>query len=332
MHKQTINNVRLGLFVLIATAFLIAALYLIGNNRNLFDQTFRVKATFFKVSGLMKGNNVRFSGIDVGTVKSVQIASDSSVEVTMIIESDARKFIRKTALASIGTDGLMGNKLVEIDNTNEAADAVEDGDVINTIRPIETDQMMRTLARTNNDLSDITLELKQITRKVNNSHALWSILGDTIMAENVKQSIEAIKSSTRNVSAFTKNLNSLMQDAGKGKGMINYLVYDTVAPIKLGKAIAQIDQASDKASDVASELKSLTDRVKHGEGTAGLLLTDSVFAKDLNESMKSIRAGSAKLDENMEALKHNFLLKGYFRKQEKKAKEEQAKKEKELKN
>ena len=101
MHKKTINNVRLGLFVLIGTIFLIAALYLIGNNRNIFDQTFTVRATFYKVNGLMKGNNVRFSGIDVGTVKSVRIASDTSVEVSMIIESDAKRFIRKNAIASV---------------------------------------------------------------------------------------------------------------------------------------------------------------------------------------------------------------------------------------
>src|SRR5580765_1929769 len=153
MHKKTINNVRLGIFVLIGTAFLIAGLYMIGNNRNMFDHTFTVKATFFKVNGLMKGNNVRFSGIDVGTVKSILIDSDTSVEVTMIIENDARKFIRKNAKAAIGTDGLMGNKLVEIDNTDHPAESVEDGDVIATVRPIETDQMMRTLDRTNNDLS-----------------------------------------------------------------------------------------------------------------------------------------------------------------------------------
>ncbi len=334
MQKRTLNNVRLGFFVLVATTFLIAALYLIGNNRNLFDQTFTVRATFYKVNGLMKGNNVRFSGIDVGTVKSVRIASDTTVEVTMIIQSDARKFIRKNAVASIGTDGLMGNKLVEIDNTKELAEPVEDGGVITTVRPLETDQMLRTLEKTNNDLAEISQELKQIAKKVNNSDALWNILGDSAMADNVRQSIESIKSATRNASAFTRELNTLMLDMKKGKGTINYLVYDTVAPKKLGQALRQIDEASDNASIVASDLKKITERIKQGEGAAGALMTDSLFAKDLNETMRNVKEGSAKLNENMEAMKHNFLFRGYFKKQEKAEKKalEEAEKKKQLKN
>ena len=176
MHKYTVNNIRLGLFVLIGIVFLIVALYMIGNNRNLFDQTFTITATFSKVNGLMKGNNVRFSGIDVGTVKSIRISSDTSVEVMMIIQADARRFIKKNARAAVGTDGLMGNKLVEIDNAMAASAPVEGGDVIASVVPLETDQMMRTLGRTNNDLAQITAEVKEITRKVNNSRALWSIL------------------------------------------------------------------------------------------------------------------------------------------------------------
>jgi phospholipid/cholesterol/gamma-HCH transport system substrate-binding protein len=334
MQKKTVNNIRLGFFVLVATTFLIAALYLIGNNRNLFDSTFTVKATFFKVNGLMKGNNVRFSGIDVGTVKSVQIASDSSVEVTMIIESEARKFIRKNAVASIGTDGLMGNKLVEIDNTREPGESVEDGDVITTRRPIETDQMLRTLERTNNDLSEITRDLKEIARKVNHSDALWNILGDSVMARDVKQSIKSIETATRNASAFTRDLNDMMLDLRKGKGMINYLVYDTVAPKKLDLALRQIDSASDNASIVAMDLKEITARIKRGEGAAGAMMTDSLFARDLNETMRNVREGSAKLNENMEAMRHNFLFRGYFKKQEKEEKKarEAEEKKKQQKN
>lgn len=329
MHKKTINNVRLGLFVLIGTIFLIAALYLIGNNRNIFDQTFTVRATFYKVNGLMKGNNVRFSGIDVGTVKSVRIASDTSVEVSMIIESDAKRFIRKNAIASVGTDGLIGNKLVEIDNPDKRAPSVEEGDMIVTEKPIETDQMMRILDRTNNDLAEITTQLKGITWKLNNSHALWDILSDTTMSRNVSQSIALIKTTTANAASFTKEIDGMLKDMRKGKGIVNYLFYDTTARERLEKSLRQVDMASNDASHVANELKQLTGKIKNGESTAGIVLSDSVFARDLNESMRNIKSGSVALNENMEALKHSFLLRGYFKKQEKKerkAKEDEARK------
>ena len=116
MAKETSKNIRLGIFVLAGTAFLIVALYFIGNKQNLFGSTFKISAQFNNVNGLMIGNNVRFSGIDVGTVESVEIINDSMVNVVMIIEKDVQKFIRKNAVASVGTDGLMGNKLVNINS------------------------------------------------------------------------------------------------------------------------------------------------------------------------------------------------------------------------
>src|SRR5690349_12707063 len=126
MAKEVSKNIRLGVFVLLGTILLIAALYLIGNNHNLFGNTFRISAEFYNVNGLMPGNNVRFSGIDVGTVESVEIVSDSSVRVVMVIEQDIRKYIRKNAVASIGTDGLMGNKLVNINSSDEDAEPIEE--------------------------------------------------------------------------------------------------------------------------------------------------------------------------------------------------------------
>lgn len=81
------RNIRLGLFIATGTVLLVAALYLIGNKQNLFGSTFKISAQFKNVNGLMSGNNVRFGGIDIGTVKSVEIISDSSVNVVMIINN-----------------------------------------------------------------------------------------------------------------------------------------------------------------------------------------------------------------------------------------------------
>lgn len=102
------------------TAFLIAVLYLIGAKRSLFSDTFKISAEFYNVNGLMSGNNVRFSGINVGTVESVNIVSDSSVLVVMLIEDKVKSYIKKNSVATVGTDGLMGNKLI---NINAAKDS-----------------------------------------------------------------------------------------------------------------------------------------------------------------------------------------------------------------
>lgn len=317
MRKETLSNVQLGLFVLAGTAFLVAALYLIGNNRDLFNKTFQIKATFYKVNGLMKGNSVRFAGIDVGTVKRVEIISDSTVNVTLGIESDAKRFIRKNALATVGTDGLMGDKLVNITNTSEPAEVVKNGDVLGTLKPIETDQMLRTLDQTNGDLSVIASDLRKITQKVNSSNTLWSILMDTSVAENVKQAIIDLRATTQNTRQFTKDLSSVSQDMRNGKGLLGYLVRDTISANQLRSGIAKINEAGEKVSSVAADLKDVSLKLKKGEGPAGILLSDTIFAHDLSKSMRNIREGSQKLNENMEAMKHNFLFSGYFKKQEK---------------
>src|SRR5689334_12869651 len=108
MSKELTRNIRLGIFVLAGTVFIIVMLYLIGSKQNLFGSTFRISAQFYTVNGLMEGNNVRFAGIDVGTVEKVEIISDSTVNVVMLIEEKIRPYIKKNAIASVGTDGLMG--------------------------------------------------------------------------------------------------------------------------------------------------------------------------------------------------------------------------------
>src|SRR6478752_6018204 len=114
MAKQSISNVKLGIFVLSGLFILVFTLYMIGKNQNLFGNTFQLKARFDNVYGLMSGNNVRFSGIQIGTVRNVNIVNDTLIEVEMDVDEEVKKFIHKNAIASIGTEGIMGNKVVNI--------------------------------------------------------------------------------------------------------------------------------------------------------------------------------------------------------------------------
>ena len=323
MKRTASSNVQLGLFVTIGLAFLLAALYLIGNNHNLFDSTFEVHATFYSVSGLTKGNNVRFSGIDVGTIRQVEIISDTSVKVTMVIENEVHPYIKKTSLVSVGTDGLMGNKLVNITNLSAApGDVIEEGGALVTAKPVETDNMIRTLDQTNKNLNDITNDIKKITQRVKSNNSLWSILMDTTVADNLKQSIASIRITTRNTSIFTLELNQLARDLKSGKGLAGSLLSDTVSPISFRKSIRQLQEASNNALQFTSDIKVLTEKMKKGEGGAGVLMSDTAFSHDLKRSLHNIQVGTERFDENMEAMKHNFLFKGYFKRQEKEIKKQ----------
>jgi phospholipid/cholesterol/gamma-HCH transport system substrate-binding protein len=321
MKNTTSSNVQLGIFVMIGLAFLLFTLYLIGSNQNLFDQTFEVKATFYNVNGLMKGNNVRFSGIDVGTIKKVEIISDTTVKVTMVIKNNIHPFIKKNSVATVGTDGLMGNKLVNISNTSGgSSDIVEEGDMLTSIKPVETDEMLRTLDLTNQNLYLITTDLKRITQKLKSSNSLWSLLMDTSVAQNVKLSISNIRATTNNTATFSRDLNFLIQDIKNGKGVAGVLLNDTASTIRLQTSIQQLQQATTKAVELTSDIRIVTEQLKKGQGATGVLISDTAFAKDLKKSMKNIEFGTDRFNENMEAMKHNFLFRGYFKKQEKEIK------------
>jgi phospholipid/cholesterol/gamma-HCH transport system substrate-binding protein len=318
MQKDTSRNIRLGIFVLAGTIFLIISLYMIGNKRNLFSNTFSVQANFIDVNGLMPGNNVRFSGIDVGTVESVSILNDSSVTVTMIIEEKYHPFIKQNAIAAIGTDGLMGNKIVNINIGNGKAPQVKDGDVLATQKPLDTDQMARTLSLTNENIKTITDDLKRITMKIDNSNSLWNLLADSSVANNLRQAIVNIRVTSEHSAIVVGDLGLIAKDIKDGKGPIGALITDTAMTGQIKQSVVNIQMISDKMALVTGDISALTTQVKSGQGTVGTLMMDTTFVSNLNQSVLNLKSGTQKFDENMDALKGSFLLKGYFKKQEKK--------------
>src|SRR4051812_30930615 len=127
MTKELVRNIRLGSFVMAGLLLLIGALYMVGSKRNLFTSTIKVNVTFRNVNGLVIGNNVRFSGIDVGTVSQIEILSDTIIHVELVIDKNVAKFISSSSIASVGTDGLMGNKLVNISTGNGTRNPLQEG-------------------------------------------------------------------------------------------------------------------------------------------------------------------------------------------------------------
>lgn len=319
MEKKISRNIRLGIFVVAGTVFLIAMLYMIGAKRSLFSSTFRITTQFHNVNGLMEGNNVRFAGINVGVVESVNINSDSTVVVVLLIEDKVKSYIKKNALASVGTDGLMGNKLVNINSLKDGnIPHVEDGDEVKTLNPIETDEMLRTLNMTNSNIEVISTDLKKITQKFNNRNTLWSLLQDTIVAENLKQAIVNIKITGANTAVITGDLKGIASTFQNKKGVVATLFTDTALSSQLKSTIVKLNVSGDRIATVSGDLSVLTNKINKGEGTIGMLVTDSVFARDLKSTVKNLDSGTAGFNQNMEALKHSFLLRKYFKKQAKK--------------
>ena len=225
MQKQSINKVKLGIFVAIGVALFLAGIYYIGETKKLFSTTFRISAMFKDVNGLQVGNNVRFAGINVGTIEAIEIITDSTVKVDMILDVTTQKFIKKDAKAIIGSDGLMGNKIMNVSPGTTAFDMVENNDMIGTTIPISLDDML--------------LKLKNTT---------------------------------------------------------------------------------DNAALITDDLAAIMGNIRSGKGTIGKLFMDTVFAENLDKTIVNVKQGTKGFKQNMDAAKSSFLLRGFFKKKDKKDK------------
>ncbi|MFN8310799.1 MAG: MlaD family protein [Chitinophagales bacterium] len=234
MKKETGDRVKLGMFVLTALGLFIFGIYSIGAKQRLFAKTFKVKALYRDVSGLELGNNVRFGGINIGTVNDIEILKDTVVNVEMVLDESVHQFIKSDALASITSEGLMGDKIVTI-SAGSSNQIVKDGQVLATIEG---------------------------------------------------SSIDAI--------------------------------------------LANLKIASNNAVGITNDLGDIISNVRAGKGMVGRILMDSVMGNDLRQTLRNVKGASKGLDDNLEAAKHSFLFKGYFKKKEKEA-EKQAEAEKEKK-
>jgi len=234
MPKEKNYKWKLGLFAVAALVIAIAAIYYVGKQKNRFGATLHISSQFSSVSGLKIGSNVRLGGIDVGTVDDIQLTTDTTVQVAMIIQKHVQKFIRRDAKASISSDGLMGDKVIIITAGTPGTPIVSNGDSLGSFKPVETDAIMASL-----------------------------------------------KTSADNAAIITGNL-----------------------------------------ADISS-------RISSGKGALGKLLHDTSLSTNISATMKNLKSGTKKLDENMEAAQHNFLLRGFFKKKDrdkKKKEEEDAKK------
>lgn len=198
METTTKFASRLGIFVVVGLSLLVAGIFLIGKQKHLFNPVFYLNTTFKNISGLEVGNNVRFSGINVGTVESIRIINDSTVKVTMIIDKDVQRFIKSDSYIKISSDGLIGDKIANITQGSQSGRTVAEGQYLKSIEPFETETIMANLKTTGENATIISGELAEILHKVNRGNGtIGRLLRDSSIAENINQTITNLKHSSR---------------------------------------------------------------------------------------------------------------------------------------
>ncbi len=340
MAKRAIDNVKLGIFVLIGLVLLIVALYLIGKDSNFFSKNYVLKVQFGNANGLMIGNNVRYSGIQVGTVNKITLLNDTTIEIKMLVDEKMKNYIHKKDVVSIGTDGLVGNKLLNIIPGQDRTILAQPEDILLTKQGVSTDEMLEVLNKTNKNIATISEELKSTVQRLNNSTAFWKILNEKTLPDNLKATLVNFRNASKktddmvaNANALVGELKTVVQDVKNGKGSLGGILKDTAMLVGLNQTVDKLKLVGDNANNLATELNSLTQNVKqeidNGKGFLNMILKDSALVQKLNKTLINIESGTDNFNQDMEALKHNFFFKGYFKKLEKekkKAEEAKAKK------
>jgi phospholipid/cholesterol/gamma-HCH transport system substrate-binding protein len=316
MDSEISNRIKLGIFVTLGTVIFIVSVYLLGRQQSLFGNTFYIRCKFRNVNGLQLGNNVRLSGINIGTVKKLEIISDTSIVVYMTIEENNRSFIKTSSIAIIGSDGLVGEKIVNIIPGKYSGRIVEDNDEISSHSPISPEDLNRMANLAENDLTSVSSDLTDFIHKATHErNAARLLFEDSIFALRMSEILFALQTTVHNSAFVTSDLRDIVYKMKNGEGNVGIFLKDTVLYDDLEGSISNIKAVSDTSMVIARNLHTI---ITDLNTPLGVLLYDPNTADDFRVIATNIKEGSIKLNENMTALRQNFLLRRYFKNKEKK--------------
>jgi phospholipid/cholesterol/gamma-HCH transport system substrate-binding protein len=301
MSKEPGSKWKLGMFVIIGLVVFAGTVYYVGKQNNLFGSTFHLTAQFKSAGGLKEGNNIRFSGINIGTVNTITL-KDSVVIVDMVIRKKIQEFIKTDATAIVGSDGLMGDKVLTINSGSFSKTHVKDGDRILTEKAIDMNDIMASLQTSVDNAGIITAQLAAFTYKMNNGGGILSkVMSDETFANSLQSTLANLQTTSKQFSKFATAMNS-------GNGALA-LVNDRTFSDEIRKTVSNLQNTSDQFALFSTKM--------NDENGTLSRLTDKKIGITLDSTMYNIQQATKKLDENMEALQHNFLLKGFFKKKAK---------------
>jgi phospholipid/cholesterol/gamma-HCH transport system substrate-binding protein len=254
------------------------------------------------------------------------MVNDTTIRVDMTIDKAIFRHIKKNAVSSIGSDGLVGNMIINIIPGKDVGVPVAPGDEIASKSRVRTDDMLSTFSKTNENAARLSADLLKITKEINRGKGtVGTLIMDTLMANDLKQTMAYLKSTVRETSLTAKNLDNLVASLNKKDNVLG-VIKDTAVANKLKSMVNNLNNSSAAIDSVFTNLNATIVNMKQGKGAINYLANDPKLVKKIDSTMTNINSASLLLNQDLEALKHNFLLRGYFKKQEKQKAKEQKKK------
>ncbi|HET7118131.1 MAG TPA: MlaD family protein [Hanamia sp.] len=311
-----------GIFIFLGLAIFIITVLTLGSQKKTFGDSVRLKSFFDNVNGLQKGNNIWFSGVKVGTVKKITLMGNGKVEVDMNVEQKSARFIKKDAMAKLSTDGLIGNKIVEIYGGTLQSPQISQGDTLNGEKLLSTDAMMNTLSKNNDNILAITNDLKVITSGITKGKgSIGKLLTSDELSDNLNNTVLTIQKASVNLEKLSANVTAYTSKLNDKGTLANDLVTDTVIFSKLRSTVSQLQEVAGQSKAIMDNLQTTTTTLNDGlnnkNAPVGMLLNDEKTANGIKVTLQNLQSASKKLDEDLEALQHNFLFRRFFKKKAK---------------
>jgi phospholipid/cholesterol/gamma-HCH transport system substrate-binding protein len=307
--------VIVGVFVLLGILFFIGGILMVGNLHDTFKSKMEVVSLFDDVSGLKKGNNIWFSGVKIGTVSSLHFYGKSQVQVIMKIETKAQQYIRKDAMVKLSSDGIIGNKILIIYGGTSGSAEVQEGDTLGVEKTFSTEDMTNTLQENNKNFLAITTDFKVISRNlVAGEGTIGKLLKDDAVYANINAATASLQQASVKAQQLVASLATFSSGLNKKGTLANELTTDTVVFNSVKASVMQLQQIADTATAFILDLKKAG---SNPHSSIGVLLRDEASGTRIKETIKNLESSSKKLDEDLEAAQHNFLLRGFFKKKAK---------------
>ena len=360
MKNSRKANIRLGMYISIGVILFIIIFYLIGSKQNMFSTNVKVTTVFRDVVGLRQGANVRFTGIDVGAVSKLTILSDSSVLVEMAIDRKVTQFIKKNSTATIGSQGLMGARILILLPGSADQPSIEQGDRLPSIAPIEADEILKEIKTSSERISIVSGNLIEITRKMSQGEGIFGkIFTDTAFASNLAKTSENLRklsdgvnrgegfigklmadpefandldSTARYIAEISSNLEGITDKVNRGEGVIGKLFTDTAFTVNIYQASENLNYSTENLENVTANLVSITETMNQGQGVFNKMLVDSTFADSLDIALRNLNATLIEVRNASEALQHSGMVRAFSKKSRKQAEKQETELSDSIKN
>jgi|25_taG_2_1085351.scaffolds.fasta_scaffold03062_6 phospholipid/cholesterol/gamma-HCH transport system substrate-binding protein len=325
MKSNSGQNLKLGILIVAGLTIFTLGVYFIGNKQNLFGDSIMLSSVFKNVNGLQLGNNVRYSGVNVGTVKNIKFLNDTAICVDMLIDRESGNLIKHSSLATINSDGLVGSMVLNIlPNSEVSSRTIKEGDTLESLSQVATADMLNTLNQTNENAALLTADLLKITNSINAGEGvLGDLLKNETLAQNIQESAANLNETTNSAREGLNKINRILNAVDYENSVAGLLLSDSTAQKSFSSIIEDLKTTSSQIKEISADLGEFSNSLNSEKGALNYVVKDTSFVNHLDESMQNIEEATFRFNQNMEALKHNILFRGYFRKLERqKAREE----------